>query len=440
MKIKNKSWLLGSALILSPFFVNAQAPTFSTDLDSPKSTKENVPYSMYGVGSWLENNHAITRGMGGAGIAQREKGSINFKNPASVVFLENITLDFALEGRQNTFHLGNDAHKAGATSLSYLGLGLPFNKNVGVSLSFQPMTNMYYFAQDHNNTEILGNHLITHRGEGGLNKAQIAVAGQWKGFAVGVDLGYLFGNFEKVRTLQSKDANTSLVNSAFINKQQVGGFYWSAGAQYHKPLKKDKFLDVGLTARVQQDFNINHDHYSISSAILGEKMLLDTITSNEGLSGELSLPATYGLGLAYGKEGSWKVLLDALYTDWQQFSFLNDRRGVTKQAMAIHLGTQFSPSKDRDKVNYFHLIDYRAGIYFKQDYLELEGGQFQSIGGSIGLSLPIRRTYNHFAKIHLTFDAGQRSSNIPTLGTENYIKATVGFSLNDVWFVRPKYD
>jgi len=169
-------------------------------------------------------------------------------------------------------------------------------------------------------------------------------------------------------------------------------------------------------------------------------MLLDTITSNEGLSGELSLPATYGLGLAYGKEGSWKVLLDALYTDWQQFSFLNDRRGVTKQAMAIHLGTQFSPSKDRDKVNYFHLIDYRAGIYFKQDYLELEGGQFQSIGGSIGLSLPIRRTYNHFAKIHLTFDAGQRSSNIPTLGTENYIKATVGFSLNDVWFVRPKYD
>src|SRR5690554_2092639 len=167
MKIKNKSWLLGSALILSPFFVNAQAPTFSTDLDSPKSTKENVPYSMYGVGSWLENNHAITRGMGGAGIAQREKGSINFKNPASVVFLENITLDFALEGRQNTFHLGNDAHKAGATSLSYLGLGLPFNKNVGVSLSFQPMTNMYYFAQDHNNTEILGNHLITHRGEGG---------------------------------------------------------------------------------------------------------------------------------------------------------------------------------------------------------------------------------------------------------------------------------
>lgn len=440
MKIRNKKWLLGSALVLSPFFIHAQAPSFANEMDPPKSFKENIPYSMYGVGSWLENNHTITRGMGGTGIAQREKGSVNFKNPASVVFMENIALDFALEGRQNTFHLGNDAHKAGVTTLSYLGLGLPFNKNMGISLSFQPATNMYYFAQDHNNTELLGNHLVTHRGEGGLNQAQIAVAGQWKGIALGVEVGYLFGNFEKVKTLQSKDATTSLVNSAFIDKEHVGGLYWSTGALYHQALKKDKFVDIGFTARIKQDFNINHDQYTISSAVLGEQMLLDTINSQEDLSGEMSLPASYGLGVAYGKEGSWKVLLDAEYTDWQQFSFLNNRRGVTKQAMAVHVGTQFTPSKDRDKISYFHLVDYRAGVYFKQDYLELENAQFQSFGGSIGLSLPIRRTYNHFAKIHISLDAGKRSSNIPTLGAENYVKATIGFSLNDVWFVRPKYD
>jgi len=86
------------------------------------------------------------------------------------------------------------------------------------------------------------------------------------------------------------------------------------------------------------------------------------------------------------------------------------------------------------------MMNYRGGLYFQQDHLQLENAGFQTIGGSIGFSLPLRRQYNYFAKVHLAFDAGQRKTNISHLGTENFIKMTIGVSLNDIWFVRPKYD
>lgn len=440
MKIINKNWILGGALVLSPLLGLAQSSGVGAPMEPPKSNQQNSPYSMYGVGDWVHNGHTTDIGMGGAGISKTERGSLNLQNPAALVFLENITLDFAMGGNQKNFNIEGTTYKTGALNIKYLGLGLPFNKHFGAQLSFQPATNMYYFAQEDHNTNALGNYNITYRGEGGLNIAKISLAGQWKGLALGVDFGYLFGNFEKAKNLQSKDLNASFVNSAFLQKESVGGIQWGLGALYNLQLKNDHFLNIGLTAKVKQDFNVTVDHYNISSTVLGEQMLLDTLSSSVENKGSLTLPASYGLGLSYGKKDFWNVMLDANYTQWNEFSSLENRRGISNEAIGLRLGAQLSPKKDRDQLSYFHLMDYRVGVFYQQDYLALEEGQFQSIGAGIGVSLPIRRNYNYFAKVHLSLDAGQRKSNIGSLGYENFINFSVGVSLNDLWFVRPKYD
>lgn len=440
MKIINKNWILGSALILSPFFTQAQTSGIGAPMDPPKSTKQNSPYSMYGVGDWINNNHALDKGMGGAGISKTDKGTINFQNPAAVVFLENTTLDFAIGGNHKNFNIDGTRYSTGSTNLEYLGLGLPLNKHLGLQFSFQPVTHMYYFAQEQHNTTALGNHNISYIGEGGLNQAKITLAGQWKGLALGVDLGYLFGNFQKAKNLQSSDANTSFVNSAFIQNEQIKGLQWGLGAIYHLEMDNHSFLNIGLTAQLKQDFKVDLEEYSISSTIMGEQMILDTLKNDILYNGSMSLPTSVGIGVTYGKKDFWSIMLDGNYTNWSEFSNLNNRRAIADQAVGIRLGGQLSPSKDRDKLSYFHLMEYRLGLFYQQDYLSIDNGQFQTIGAGIGVSLPIRRNYNYFAKVHLALDAGQRKSNIGTLGYENFINFTVGVSLNDIWFIRPKYD
>ncbi|HLS70205.1 MAG TPA: hypothetical protein VK027_00945 [Chitinophagaceae bacterium] len=441
MKNKKYKLLLLSALISSSFLTFAQKPNVQEELKAPKANTENIPYSMYGVGYFLNNKHTINRGMGGVSIADKQENNLNLSNPATISFLENISLDFAVEGRQNNFLLQGNTTKGGTAGLSYLGLGIPFNKHLGMSVSFQPLSNMYYYAQDEENNELLGKHFITYQGSGGLNKAQLGFSGNYKGLSLGANLGYLFGSFSQSKTLNSNNDEASMVNSVLNTTRQVGGLYWDFGALMHIPIKNEQFIDIGLKGNIAQNFNANQNNYAITNSIIGEQMLIDTLRRTEDQAGELVLPASYGLGLAYGKKDLWKVLAEANYTDWSTFSFFNDNRGIRPEASYdFRLGATFTPSKNSDKLTYFHMMNYRGGLYFQQDHLQLENAGFQTIGGSIGFSLPLRRQYNYFAKVHLAFDAGQRKTNISHLGTENFIKMTIGVSLNDIWFVRPKYD
>lgn len=438
MRRNKKYILLASALLYST--TNFAQFTESGELGEPKSIKENIPYSMYGIGTPLQNAQTIARGMGGAGIANPESASLNLLNPASISFLKNITLDFAIEGRRNNFSINDNTYTGGAASLSYFGLGIPFNKHIAMSLSFQPNSNMYYFAQDKINSANLGEHLVSYTGEGGLNQAQIGLAGQYKGISLGTQVGYLFGIYNKFKAISSNEDNASMTDAIFQNQERIGGVFWNLGALYHQNLKKDLFLSIGATASINQNFNINYSNFSISQTPIDNQIFIDTISANIDQKGTLSLPSSYSFGLGFGKTNSWKILADGHYTNWSEFSYLNDRRGITDYAYGANLGFEINPSLDREKANYFHVMSYRAGAYWKKDYLELENAPFQTIGASVGVSLPIRRQYNYFAKIHLSLDFGQRKSNVSYLGSDNFIKGTIGVSLNDIWFVRPKYD
>jgi hypothetical protein len=74
--------------------------------------------------------------------------------------------------------------------------------------------------------------------------------------------------------------------------------------------------------------------------------------------------------------------------------------------------------------------------------LELKSSQLTETAVTIGFGFPVGRNYilQNFSMINIGVEAGQRGTINNGLIKESFIKATIGFTINDRWFVKPKYD
>jgi len=78
------------------------------------------------------------------------------------------------------------------------------------------------------------------------------------------------------------------------------------------------------------------------------------------------------------------------------------------------------------------------GAHMGDNYLIINNEQIKEYGASIGLGLPMRRT---FSKVNLFLDFTKKTGSFENnLHNENYL--TMGLSLNfyDYWFQKRKYD
>jgi hypothetical protein len=82
-------------------------------------------------------------------------------------------------------------------------------------------------------------------------------------------------------------------------------------------------------------------------------------------------------------------------------------------------------------------MQYRIGFHYEQTYLKLNGRNINDIGFSAGIGMPIRRAGT---MLNFTLEAGQRGTTQDNLIRERYLKLTFGLTVNDLWFVKSKYD
>ena len=76
-----------------------------------------------------------------------------------------------------------------------------------------------------------------------------------------------------------------------------------------------------------------------------------------------------------------------------------------------------------------------GGYYGKED-LVFNSKQLNKAGGTIGLGLPLKNV----AHINLAADFGSIGAADKALVKENYYRLTVGLVLNDIWFIKRKFD
>ena len=87
--------------------------------------------------------------------------------------------------------------------------------------------------------------------------------------------------------------------------------------------------------------------------------------------------------------------------------------------------------------NYFNKVTYRAGLRFENTGLVINGQAINDSALTFGCGLPLGGS---FSNINVGVELGKKGTTQSNLIQENYVNMSIGFSFNDKWFVKRKYD
>lgn len=399
------------------------------------SSKENDPYSRFGIGEPLTGTNVLNRGMGYVSTAYQNAAAINTENPASYASLKLTTYEAGFTGSVRSIRTEGKSYGTGSASLANLRLGFPIGNHAGMALGLQPQTHIFYHNVDSSTVNGIGKTAAEYTGEGGLNYAFIGAAGTTHGFSFGLNFGYLFGTMSNTSRLVNIDT-THVLGSDFSKETRLGGLHFKAGIQYHDTLENGWNVRVGATADWGQSLNGNQTSYSSSFYYIGSSINTDTSYTSAGKDGKIVLPATYSIGANLGG-ANWSIGVDATQMNWSKYrNFEAIDTNINSKTLRLGVGGEYTPDP-LSVYSYLSRVTYRAGFYFGQDYVKLRNTDLNYYGFTLGASFPFKRSPD---RIHTAFEFGRRGTTANGLVQANYFKIHLGISLNDRWFVKRKYD
>ena len=405
------------------------------------------PYSIYGIGEISKQGTAYNKSMGGVGIASRNKRYINYLNPAAVTARDSLSFmaDFGLS-QKNTLFTQNDIRSAKNTFNVYnFVMSFPIYKSSAFMVGITPFSDVGYdFSSVETNSDIIGNTgNVTYDSYGTGSIYQIfASAGAtfWKRFSVGAEVLFLFGNIDKVTNMNFADNSYRSLNSG--NDLTVRGVTGKFGLQYEQKLASNVSMVFGATYRMKSKMR----GYSTDYKYAVQSSVTDTLRHNVGVLKDegMNFGDEFGLGLSIKSGDKWCAEFDYVRSDWRSsgmdkapgFSSVGKSSFTSSVSQSFRAGFEIVPNRN-DIRYYLRRCAYRAGVYYDQSYYRLDGKDVNTIGITLGVTLPVFRWYNG---ISLGVDLGQRGNRNDGMIRERYAMFVVGFNIHDIWFQKPRYN
>lgn len=403
--------------------------------DAQNSNKENSPYSRYAIGEQRSGLNVALKGMASISTAHAGKFQVNTDNPASYASLLLTTYEAGGEGSTRTVIANNQSYGTGTATLSYLTIGIPLGNNFGMAIGLRPHTRVYYRMSDSLDLPGIGPSVKIFSGDGSTNYAFLGFAGKRGGFSAGFNLGYLFGTVRHSSIFQKQYDTVNAYNTDFSNFTKIGGIYWKAGVMYETRIKKEMDFRVGGTLTLGQNVNAWKDEFGSTWHIVSGTTVIDTAIRSENVRGKIKLPMSYSLGAELFSAEKWATGLDFSAGNWSQFRSFGQADSVDN-AFKIAIGGEYTPNPS-SLYNYLQRVTYRLGFYYGTDYVKLGGQSLNYYAATVGMSLPFKRTPD---RVHLALELGKRGSESKNALRENFMRFSIGMSLNDKWFVKRRYD
>ncbi|HEY0608829.1 MAG TPA: hypothetical protein VGD35_04215, partial [Chitinophaga sp.] len=230
--------------------------------------------------------------------------------------------------------------------------------------------------------------------------------------------------------------------SRHSTRVSYGNIFYNIGLQYRIKLAEETDLTLGATGNLKQNLSAHRELMRETLAFdasSNDYITQDTVLYAKGERGKITYPQQYGGGIMLRKVDKFSVGLDFTTEQWEQFRNYGEQDSV-RNSWRVNLGGQFVPNA-RAMNGYWNKVTYRAGVYYGNDYLKLNGQDMTVYGFSVGAGLPIRRQNysNQYTVLNIAFEIGHRGNN-ETILKENWYRAVLGFTLNDRWFIKRKYD
>jgi len=440
------------------FFITFLLAVGALGARSQSTQTTSSPYSRYGLGDLSPGVLPQNMGMGGIATAtNRINGymTINPLNPSSYSQIRIMAIDAGLYGNRVTFNQNNQASKTDANfSISHITFAVPITKKSAISFGLLPYSQLGY----NYNQSIKGfgtgspvdTNTVNYRynGEGGLTKAYFGYGiGIGKHVTVGANLSYIWGNLKQTQSTELPKLPGAL-NSRIEDNNSISGLNYDFGAQYNIDFSLTKRLTLGYSASANSKLSTQNS-YIVSQYLLNSNgvasLPLDSLISRQGVQNKIQLPQINHFGISFQEEGKYLVGVDYSMGKWSNYSIGGVNQGLL-DSKTLNIGGQFTPNRDAIG-NYWATVDYRLGAIFNQSYLNVSNPDntgftnIKSTALTFGFGLPLRPYYqNTFYKVNISAEVGQRGTLRGGLIKENYINVRIGFTLNDRWFQKLKFD
>ncbi len=411
-----------------------------------QSSTSHSPYSQFGLGQIREDLLPQTRAMGGISTGVRYVGglpTLNIANPASYAALSRTILDAGLYGNITQLEKNSAKDHTADFAFSHITIAVPFGKAGGVSFGLMPFSDVGYNAsviRQFENTPYKSS-LV---GEGGVNKAYLGYGvSPIKGFSIGANVGFLFGNLYDKAMIEFPQA-AGFYNTVQTSTREIRGASIDYGAQYFKALGNRLNFTIGYSGSL--DNAIRNKTTSMVTLTQtnpnmtdGEQVAIDTTALNLVSNRDVNLPLRHNVGFTVSKGVNWMVGADFKYADWSKFQTREGEEKLGKN-IGVAIGGQFKP--DATSLKYLNVVDYRLGFRYNKSHITVDKQRLTDMAVTVGMGFPLSETNfgRTFSSINLSAEFGQHGTMKNNLIRERYINFNIGFTINDAWFIRRSYD
>ncbi|MET0759643.1 MAG: hypothetical protein ABWZ56_04435 [Flavobacterium sp.] len=394
------------------------------------------PYSFYGIGDVKFKGTVENRAMGGLSIFS-DSIHINMQNPASYPSLKYTT--FSIGGTYLTTKLktSSQEEKARRTAMDYLAIGIPMGK-FGAGFGLIPYSSVGYNIQtiDPGAAPESIQTIKKYSGTGGLNKAFVGAGYKISPkFSIGADLSY---NFGKIETNSLRFVEEVQYGSREKNVSDISGVTLTTGLMFQSKVSDKLSVFSSLTFAPESKLRATNDRKiaTIQYIESGAEIVID----EEDIQVEnstIKLPTKFSFGAGIGETKKWMIGTEITFQKSSNFgNRFNDINNVSfENAVKYNVGGYFIPNYNSFS-SYWNKITYRGGLRYENTGLIINNESIKDLGMTLGLGLPLPGA---FSNINLGFEFGKRGTTDANLVQENYANISVGFSLNDKWFVKKLY-
>jgi hypothetical protein len=390
------------------------------------NNQTSSPYSLFGIGRLNEVNTGITNALGKSGVALSGESSINNLNPAAVadVAVSSFLFDIGAKGEQNSYTNKLNGQVNTTFNFSSVAFATAINKRSGIGVSLSPYSDVGYTLIGRANSIEGSQQTYTSyiNGSGGLNAITLNYGYKLSPkLNLGVSAIRYFGKMDQNEQIALEDDYLSVTATSHYS-----GYRFSAGGQY----KVNDKLSLG-TVITAPSYLGGKQERTVQKRI-DDIDYTETGATNDIAGFKLPMETTIGLRYTYK---DYTLNADYKRQFWSATG-MGDNIGTFVDCSVLGIGAQYVNVTSL-RPSYLQRFQYRVGATADNGYLNVDGVRVKNMALTTGIGVPLgsRKSF-----LNISYSYGQRGAVSTKLIQENYHAFTVNISLEDLWFVRRKFE
>ena len=409
----------------------------------------NSPYSRIGLGDFTGNLGGVRQlGMGGVGQAAPNTGNINELNPALLVYTPRTMFEAGFNGQYKTVRNATDSYRVGSGTLGYLAFAVPINKRWAAAVGLKPYSAIDY---DVNSTEAVNGDpqavaFKQYQGKGGLSEAYFAHGIHvLRDLNIGGSASFLFGTLDQTSGT-AISTSTVTATQLVVRREQLryADFLLRAGVHYRHKFGKNLNVNLGGTHTFQTNTKVSRSQTLEQRDANGSLVIGTTVQNLVDDSGHTYIPGNTQVGISVDNSRNFSINVDGGRQQWSQFeAFGANIKSPLSDTWRVGAGGEYTPDPGSVQ-HYFQRVTYRVGLSVAQMPYRPNGQVLYDRAIHWGFAFPLpTATALESTLISLAFIYGIRGNTSYLYGSggssnvqENYLRAQLGITLSNRWFIK----